>query len=65
MSIITTDIHEAQLLLNDGQVVAIPTETVYGLAGNALNPLAVSKIFEAKRRPFLILSLSILQMRAN
>ena len=32
-------------------MVAIPTETVYGLAGNALNEIAVSKIFEAKNRP--------------
>jgi L-threonylcarbamoyladenylate synthase len=32
-------------------VVAIPTETVYGLAGNALSEIAVSKIFEAKNRP--------------
>jgi L-threonylcarbamoyladenylate synthase len=52
MSIITSDINQAQRLLNEGHLVAIPTETVYGLAGNALNPLAVSKIFEAKRRPF-------------
>jgi L-threonylcarbamoyladenylate synthase len=34
-----------------GGVVAIPTETVYGLAGNARNPEAVSKIFQAKERP--------------
>lgn len=38
-------------LLRDGQVVALPTETVYGLAADALNPDAVSKIFEAKERP--------------
>lgn len=38
-------------LLRSGEVVAIPTETVYGLAGNALNPAAVAKIFEAKNRP--------------
>lgn len=31
--------------------MGIPTETVYGLAANALDPLAVSKIFEAKNRP--------------
>jgi L-threonylcarbamoyladenylate synthase len=44
-------ISKAQDLLLNGDLVAIPTETVYGLAANALNPLAVSKIFEAKNRP--------------
>ncbi len=38
-------------LLREGEVVALPTETVYGLAADALNPLAVAKIFEAKERP--------------
>lgn len=38
-------------LLRAGQVVAIPTETVYGLAANALDGQAVRKIFEAKGRP--------------
>lgn len=38
-------------LLRGGEVVALPTETVYGLAGDALNPLAVARIFEAKERP--------------
>ena len=37
--------------LRDGDVVALPTETVYGLAADALNPDAVIKIFEAKERP--------------
>lgn len=46
-----TDIHYAAELLKQGEVVAIPTETVYGLAGNALNEEAVLKIFEAKNRP--------------
>ena len=45
------DIQQAQQLLDQGEVVGIPTETVYGLAANALNPNAVSKIFEAKDRP--------------
>ena len=35
-------------LLNQGEVVAIPTETVYGLAANALDADAVAKIFIAK-----------------
>lgn len=38
-------------LLQNEQVVGIPTETVYGLGGNAFSPLAVSRIFEAKGRP--------------
>ncbi len=38
-------------LLRDGEVVALPTETVYGLAANALDPQAVTRIFEVKRRP--------------
>ncbi len=38
-------------LLKNGEVVALPTETVYGLAADALNENAVKKIFEAKNRP--------------
>lgn len=38
-------------LLQNEEVVGMPTETVYGLAGNAFSPLAVSRIFEAKGRP--------------
>ena len=38
-------------LLRNGEVVALPTETVYGLAADALKPIAVAKIFEAKDRP--------------
>ena len=48
---IGTEIEKARALLLQNEVVAIPTETVYGLAGNALNEIAVSKIFEAKNRP--------------
>ena len=39
-------------LLRQGQVVGLPTETVYGLAGDGLNPDALARIFEVKRRPF-------------
>ncbi|MCA1762873.1 MAG: L-threonylcarbamoyladenylate synthase [Cryomorphaceae bacterium] len=46
-----TDIQKAREFLNSGELVAIPTETVYGLAANGLDPVAVSKIFEAKNRP--------------
>jgi L-threonylcarbamoyladenylate synthase len=45
------DIAQAKELLQKGELVAIPTETVYGLAGNALNPEAVALIFETKNRP--------------
>lgn len=38
-------------LLQKGEIVALPTETVYGLAGHALNPEAVARIFEVKHRP--------------
>ena len=48
---IGTEIHEAAAYLNSNEIVAIPTETVYGLAANALNELAVSKVYVAKKRP--------------
>ena len=51
MARIGTDIHEAIRLLKQSEVIGLPTETVYGLAGNAYNPLAVAKIFEVKNRP--------------
>ena len=41
----------ALALIEAGEVVAIPTETVYGLAGDAANGQAVARIFEAKGRP--------------
>jgi len=44
-------IDEAAALLEKNEIVAVPTETVYGLAANALNDDAVSKIFKAKGRP--------------
>lgn len=39
-------------LLRSGNLVAVPTETVYGLAANALNAKAVNRIFRAKKRPY-------------
>ena len=48
---IGNDIEKAIQYLINGGLVAIPTETVYGLAANALNEDAVVKIFEAKNRP--------------
>lgn len=47
-----SDIQQAAKLLAEGKLVAIPTETVYGLAANAYDPEAVLGIFEAKKRPF-------------
>ena len=49
---IGADIERAVSLLQQKELVAIPTETVYGLAANALEPEAIVKIFEAKQRPF-------------
>lgn len=51
MAEIGTDIAKASQLLREGKLVGMPTETVYGLAGNALNPEAVTAIFETKKRP--------------
>ena len=51
MATIGKDIRQAQKALLEGGLVAIPTETVYGLAANALDPVAVTKIFVAKERP--------------
>lgn len=51
MAEIGKDIGKAKQLLEAGELVGLPTETVYGLAGNALDPEAVIKIFETKNRP--------------
>ena len=48
---IGTDIRMAAALLKAGELVAIPTETVYGLAANALDESAVVKIYSVKNRP--------------
>jgi L-threonylcarbamoyladenylate synthase len=48
---IGTNLEQAAGYLRQGELVAIPTETVYGLAANALNADAVAKIFLAKGRP--------------
>ena len=52
MAEISLDIEKAAEILRKDTLVAIPTETVYGLGGNALNRDAVVRIFEAKDRPF-------------
>ena len=45
------NIRKAADILKEGGIVAFPTETVYGLGADAFNPLAVAKVFEAKKRP--------------
>ncbi|KAG0262644.1 hypothetical protein BG011_009951 [Mortierella polycephala] len=58
-------LEQAAQLLRDGQVVGMPTETVYGLASNALDSVAAQRIFKAKNRPQdnpLIVHVSSLKM---
>lgn len=51
MSIISSNINKAVNILENEDLVAIPTETVYGLAGNIYSEKAIRKIFEVKQRP--------------
>ena len=51
MKINLANIKKAKKLLNNRECVAIPTETVYGLAGNAYSDVACKKIFKLKKRP--------------
>ncbi|MCP4136903.1 MAG: threonylcarbamoyl-AMP synthase [bacterium] len=46
------NIEKAAAIIRSGGLVSFPTETVYGLGSDAFNPVAVTKIFEAKERPF-------------
>lgn len=58
------DLEEAARIIRSSGIVAFPTETVYGLGANGLDPLAVGKIFQAKGRPAdnpLILHVSSLE----
>ena len=50
--LITKDLHKAVEALKENNIVAIPTETVYGLAANAFQSAAIEKIFSLKKRPF-------------
>lgn len=45
------DVEESALRIQNGELVAFPTETVYGLGANALNPEALKRIYATKRRP--------------
>ncbi len=58
-------VDQAAELLRNGRLVVFPTETVYGLGANALDPAAVARIFEAKGRPLtspLIVHVSSIEM---
>lgn len=46
-----TDIRKAAGIIRNGGLVAFPTETVYGLGANGLDPIAVARIYEVKQRP--------------
>jgi L-threonylcarbamoyladenylate synthase len=48
----TVSVAKAAKIIKEGGLVAFPTETVYGLGADALNPQACAAIFEAKKRPF-------------
>ena len=48
---LTDNIEKAADILRAGGLVAVPTETVYGLAGSALDEAAVERIYEVKGRP--------------
>ncbi|TDD76028.1 L-threonylcarbamoyladenylate synthase [Flavobacterium caseinilyticum] len=52
MSIISSSIEKAVALLNQEQIIGIPTETVYGLAGNIYSSKAIERIYAMKKRPF-------------
>ena len=51
MTLVSANISKAVEILNREELVAIPTETVYGLAGNIFSETAIQKIFETKKRP--------------
>ena len=51
MKSIQSNIKKAKKYLDKNQCVAVPTETVYGLAGNAYSDISVKKIFNLKKRP--------------
>jgi L-threonylcarbamoyladenylate synthase len=52
MTLVSKDILKAAEILSRDELVAIPTETVYGLAANIYSDSAIKKIFELKKRPF-------------
>ena len=52
MALLTTHINLAIVALQNEDIIGLPTETVYGLAGNMYSEKAIKKIFETKKRPF-------------
>jgi len=52
LAVIGKDIEKARRILQSSDLVAIPTETVYGLAGNCFDSKAIARIFEVKNRPY-------------
>jgi len=52
MALLTTHINLAIMALQNDDIIGLPTETVYGLAGNIYSEKAIKKIFETKKRPF-------------
>ncbi|NOT59405.1 MAG: threonylcarbamoyl-AMP synthase [Acidobacteria bacterium] len=50
-TLLTTDLHEAARFIQRGELVAFPTETVYGLGADVFNESAIGKVFAAKGRP--------------
>ena len=51
MKAVSAEVRDAAQALASGDLIGLPTETVYGLAADAMNPLAVAAIFKAKGRP--------------
>ena len=49
----STNLERAKKIIENNIVIGVPTETVYGLAGNAYSDVAVKKIFKLKKRPSL------------
>ena len=45
------NLNKAKKILQENNVIAVPTETVYGLAGNAYSSKSVKKIYKMKKRP--------------
>ena len=43
---------KASIILQRGELVIFPTETVYGIGANATNPIAIQRIYEIKNRPY-------------
>ena len=52
MKSVQSKIKKAKKILDKNQCIAVPTETVYGLAGNAYSDISIKKIFSLKKRPF-------------